>query len=64
MLRKVHKINKAGDINNLKLVTEELPFPKDNEVTIEINSIGLNFADIFALTGFIAMAFIVLRKRN
>ena len=51
MLRKVHKINKAGDINNLKLVTEELPFPKDNEVTIEINSIGLNFADIFALTG-------------
>ncbi len=51
MLRKVHKINKAGDINNLKLVTEELSFPKDNEVTVEINSIGLNFADIFALTG-------------
>ncbi|NBU96904.1 MAG: alcohol dehydrogenase [Spirochaetia bacterium] len=51
MLRKVHKINKAGDIRNLKLVTDELAFPSDNEVTIEIYSIGLNFADVFALTG-------------
>jgi alcohol dehydrogenase len=51
VLRKVHRINKAGDIKNLKLVTEELAFPNDNEVTVEINSIGLNFADIFALTG-------------
>ncbi len=51
MLRKIHKINKAGDIKDLKLVTEDLPELNDREVTVEVYSIGLNFADIFALTG-------------
>lgn len=51
MQRKVHRISKAGDIQNLKLITEDLPDPLSNEVTIEVHAIGLNFADIFALTG-------------
>jgi NADPH:quinone reductase-like Zn-dependent oxidoreductase len=46
-----HKINKAGNINDLNLIEEELPPPNENEVQISIRSIGLNFADIFALTG-------------
>ena len=48
--RKAYKL-KPGNIKNLKLVEEILPNPKDNEVTIEIHSIGLNFADLFAIWG-------------
>lgn len=42
---------KTGDINNLKIVTEELPDPAPNEVTVSVKAIGLNFADIFAIWG-------------
>lgn len=42
---------KAGNLNNLKLVTEELAAPSPQEVQISIKAIGLNFADIFAMWG-------------
>ena len=51
MERLVYRINKAGSINNLKLVTENLSDPAENEVTIQVKAIGLNFADIFAIQG-------------
>lgn len=51
MQRKVYRINKAGSIDDLKLISEELPEPGNEEVTIRVRAIGLNFADIFALTG-------------
>lgn len=51
MERLVYRINKAGSINNLKLLTENLPDPAENEVTIQVKAIGLNFADIFAIQG-------------
>jgi len=51
MERLAYRINKAGSINNLKLVTEDLPDPSENEVTVQVNAIGLNFADIFAIQG-------------
>jgi alcohol dehydrogenase len=51
MERLAYKINKAGSINNLKLVTENLSDPGENEVTIQVKAIGLNFADIFAIQG-------------
>lgn len=51
MERLAYKINKAGSINNLKLVTENLSDPEENEVTVEVKAIGLNFADIFAIQG-------------
>ena len=38
-------------MNNLKLITEDLPPPEADEVLIRIHAIGLNFADIFALQG-------------
>lgn len=45
---------KAGSLTNLKLVTEDLPDPKPNEVRVAIKAIGLNFADIFAIWGLYA----------
>ena len=35
----------------MKLIEEELPEPGENEVTVEIKSIGLNFADVFSILG-------------
>lgn len=51
MERLAYRINKAGSINKLKLVTENLSDPSMNEVTIQVKAIGLNFADIFAVQG-------------
>lgn len=42
---------KAGNINNLKMVTEELSEPGENEVTLEVRAIGLNFADVSVIMG-------------
>ncbi len=50
MRRKTYEL-KAGSINNIKQVSEELSAPQAHEVTIEIKAIGLNFADIFAIWG-------------
>lgn len=51
MKRFVYKMEKTGSLNNLKLTEEELLSPDDNQVTIEIKSIGLNFADFFCIHG-------------
>ena len=51
MNRLVHRTQKAGSLDDLKLITEDLPEPKDDEVTVEIKAVGLNFADVFALVG-------------
>jgi alcohol dehydrogenase len=42
---------KAGNLNNIQLVENDLPDPAAGEVTIAIKSIGFNFADIFAIWG-------------
>ena len=51
MERLAYRINKAGSINNLKIATENLSEPAENEVTVQVKAIGLNFADIFAIQG-------------
>jgi alcohol dehydrogenase len=51
MQRNAYRIHKAGSINNLKLISENLPEPEVDEVTIQVKVIGLNFADIFAIQG-------------
>ncbi len=51
MIRNVYRIQKAGAIDNLKLVEEEIQEPTGYQVLVGIKSIGLNFADIFALKG-------------
>jgi len=51
MERLVYRIHKAGSINKLKLVTENLSDPSKNELTVQVKAIGLNFADVFAIQG-------------
>jgi NADPH:quinone reductase-like Zn-dependent oxidoreductase len=50
MQRQAYRL-KAGNINNLKLITEELPEPGPSEVTLEVKAIGLNFADVSVIMG-------------
>ena len=51
MYRSSYRMTKVGSLNNLKLVQEEIGRSGDNEVCIEIRSIGLNFADVFTIFG-------------
>ncbi len=51
MKRKSYRITKAGSLNNLNLVEEEISRPADNEVRIAVKAIGLNFADVFTIMG-------------
>jgi len=41
----------AGNLGNMKVETDTLPEPAENEVSVEVKAIGLNFADIFAIWG-------------
>ncbi len=50
MQRKAYRL-KAGNVRNLKIITENLPDPSADEVTVEVKAIGLNFADVFAIWG-------------
>lgn len=47
----VYRMPKAGNIDHLKVVEEDLPAPQSGEVQIAVKAIGLNFADIFAMQG-------------
>ncbi len=51
MKRNFYIVNKTGSIGNLNFFTDDLPEPEENEITVEVKSIGLNFADIFAILG-------------
>ncbi|HFA49556.1 MAG TPA: zinc-binding dehydrogenase [Bacteroidetes bacterium] len=50
MQRQAYRL-KAGNVSNLKIITEDLPGPAAGEVTVEVKAIGLNFADVFAIWG-------------
>lgn len=49
--RNVWRTPKAGAISNLKMLQEVLDAPDPEKIRVEVKSVGLNFADIFALTG-------------
>ncbi len=49
--RKVWSTAKAGAIQRLKLIEVTLPELANDEVEVTVKAVGLNFADIFALTG-------------
>ena len=51
MKRKIYVISKAGSLDNIKLIEENLAVPGNDEVSIEVKAIGLNFADLFAIQG-------------
>lgn len=42
---------KTGSIRDLKLEKQTLPPPAPDEVTVKVKTIGLNFADVFAMQG-------------
>lgn len=44
-------IPKAGSMNHLKLIEENLPEPGEGEIQVNVAAIGLNFADVFAIYG-------------
>ena len=50
MQRKIYQL-KAGSLSKLKIIEEQLPEPKAQEISVAIKAIGLNFADIFAIWG-------------
>ena len=49
--RQAYRMSRAGSINSIKLITDSIQEPADNEVTVEVKAIGLNFADLFAIQG-------------
>lgn len=51
MQRQVWITPKAGAIHNLALQTQDMPPRKAGFLRIKVKAVGLNFADIFALTG-------------
>ncbi|WP_288130062.1 zinc-binding dehydrogenase [Microbulbifer sp.] len=50
-IRRVWRTDKAGAISNLQLREEPLQPLAEEHIRIQVKSVGLNFADIFALTG-------------
>jgi len=49
--RAVWRIDKAGDITDLRLLNDDLADLASDMVRVQVQAVGLNFADIFALTG-------------
>ncbi len=49
--RQAYVIPKAGSLRNIVLRQEELPNPQPHEVTVAVQAIGLNYADLFAMMG-------------
>jgi len=49
-IRKSYQL-KAGSLNNIKLSSSNLQEPAAHEVCIEVKTVGLNFADVFAIWG-------------
>ncbi|MCA6074517.1 synaptic vesicle VAT-1 family membrane protein [Fulvivirga sedimenti] len=49
--REVYRIDKAGNLKRLLRKKEGINPPEPDEVQVKVKSIGLNFADIFAILG-------------
>ncbi len=51
LARRIWQIPRAGSIDHLKLISDELPEPGPGEARVAVRAVGLNFADLFALQG-------------
>ncbi len=51
MDRRSYRITDAGSLNNLVLTTEKIGAPSEDEVSVSVKAIGLNFADVFTIFG-------------
>jgi NADPH:quinone reductase-like Zn-dependent oxidoreductase len=50
-MRKYHEVEKTGSLKNLKLKSGAIPHTPEGRVLVEVKSVGLNYADIFAILG-------------
>jgi NADPH:quinone reductase-like Zn-dependent oxidoreductase len=50
-MRQYFLVSKAGSLHNLKRHQSEIPKPEKGKVLVSVKSIGLNYADIFAIMG-------------
>lgn len=51
MQREVYRVLKTGSLSGLIRREEQLSPPNDEEVTVQVRAIGLNFADVFSIFG-------------
>lgn len=50
-MREFYLVTKAGSLRNLKLTRSEVPVLEKGKVLVGVRSVGLNYADIFAIMG-------------
>jgi alcohol dehydrogenase len=50
-MRYYYLVNKTGSLLNIKLNQSEIPAPGKGKVVIAVKSVGLNYADLFAIMG-------------
>ena len=50
-MRQFYLVNKAGSLRNLKLQQSGIPPLQPGKVLVKVKSVGLNYADIFAIMG-------------
>jgi NADPH:quinone reductase-like Zn-dependent oxidoreductase len=50
-MREYYSVAKAGSLRRLKLLTGTVPEITDGKVLVAVKSVGLNYADIFAIMG-------------
>ena len=53
-MREFYLVKKTGSLHNLKLNRSEVPALEKGKVLVGVKSIGLNYADIFAIMGLTA----------
>lgn len=51
MTRTYHEVEKTGSLNRVKLKTASISPLVEDQVLVEVKSVGLNYADIFAILG-------------
>jgi NADPH:quinone reductase-like Zn-dependent oxidoreductase len=51
MKRQAYRVSRAGSIDRLDLIEEDLGAPGENHITVAVKAIGLNFADVFTILG-------------
>ncbi len=49
--RRIWQINRAGSLDRLRLIQNQLPAPGEHEARVRLEAVGLNFADVFACLG-------------
>src|SRR5688500_162771 len=50
-MREFYLVKKTGSLKNLKFNRSEIPPLAKGKVLVEVKSVGLNYADIFAIMG-------------